>query len=157
MATKKNYTIEIYCGNKFQFRTGAYGLSHAAKTAKQWMWHNTDETWNDNIPYNYCIVNKLFSLQVGKWCILIYEQGTEKPVRMKAIVKSTTVERLLDDDGKYTKKGTDINNKIREWYFYHVIGENLDVNYQDLRLIAEDAISSVTTERIMLRTLRNIK
>jgi len=150
MATKKNYTIEIYHGNEFKFRTGSRGLSRAMDTATQWMRHNTEESPSH---WSYNLVDRLFSMQIGKWCILLYEQGTTKPVRMKAIVESTTVERLLDDDGKYTKKGADMHGKIRR-YFYNVMGENPDMNYQDLRLIAEDAIGSVTTERTMLRTLK---
>ena len=153
MATKKNYTIQIYCGNEFKFQTGSRGLQRAVDTAEQWIRHNTDETLNDNVVWDYCTGRNLHTRKVGKYCILIWEQKTAKPVRMEAIVKSTTVERLLDDDGKYTKKGADMHGKIRR-YFYNVMGENPDMNYQDLRLIAEDAIGSVTTERTMLRTLK---
>ena len=108
MQTKKNYTIEIYCGNEFKFRTGSRGLSRAMDTAAQWMRHNTGKSPS---YWSYNLIDRLFSMQADKWCILLYEQGTTKPVRMKAIVESTTVERLLDDDGKYTKKGADMHGK----------------------------------------------
>jgi len=98
MATKKNYTIQIYCGNEFKFQTGSRGLQRAVDTAEQWIRHNTDETLNDNVVWDYCTGRNLHTRKVGKYCILIWEQKTAKPVRMEAIVKSTTVAEVLEKE-----------------------------------------------------------